>query len=91
MPAPLRETHFMNRLLIPACCLCFAISSEYLFAADPTRSEAAAALQKAVMFFDGAVSVEGAYLWRYSDDLSLREGENVATATGLIPTRAGRS
>jgi hypothetical protein len=71
----------MNRLLIPACCLWFAISSEYLFAANPTRSEAAAALQKAVMFFDGAVSIEGAYLWRYSDDLSLREGENAATAT----------
>jgi hypothetical protein len=27
------------------------------------------------------VSIEGAYLWRYSDDLSLREGENKATAT----------
>jgi len=47
----------------------------------PTRDEARAALAKAVAFFDGTVSVEGAYLWRYSEDLSLREGEEAATAT----------
>ena len=47
----------------------------------PTRDEAAAALKKAVTFFRDQVSVEGAYLWRYSEDLSLREGEGKATAT----------
>src|SRR5690348_10166656 len=50
-------------------------------AAEPNRDEAAAALQKAVAFFCDKVSVEGAYLYRYSEDLSLREGENKATAT----------
>src|SRR5437667_3839427 len=47
----------------------------------PTRDEAAAALKKAVAFFREKVSAEGGYLWRYSEDLSLREGEEKATAT----------
>jgi PelA/Pel-15E family pectate lyase len=48
---------------------------------SPTRDEAAAAIKKAVIFFREQVSAEGGYLWRYSDDLSLREGEEKATAT----------
>jgi hypothetical protein len=48
---------------------------------QPTRTEAAAALKKAVTFFHEQVSAEGGYLFRYSDDLSLREGEEKATAT----------
>src|SRR6476660_6219190 len=47
----------------------------------PSRDEAATALQKAVTFFRDKVSAEGGYLWRYSEDLSLREGEEKATAT----------
>ena len=54
----------------------------------PTRDQANAALKKAVAFFDGKVSIEGAYLWRYSEDLSLREGEEKATA---IPRRVLRN
>jgi hypothetical protein len=46
-----------------------------------TRDEAAAALKRAVTFFREQVSAEGGYLWRYSADLSLREGEERATAT----------
>ena len=46
-----------------------------------TRDDANKALQKAVTFFREKVSIEGGYLWRYAQDLSLREGENVATAT----------
>jgi PelA/Pel-15E family pectate lyase len=45
------------------------------------REEANAALQKAVAFYREHVSVQGGYLWRYSEDLSLREGENAATAS----------
>src|SRR5436190_3836001 len=48
---------------------------------SPTRDEAAAALKKAVTFFREKVSAEGGYLWRYSEDLSLREGEEKASAT----------
>jgi len=48
---------------------------------EPTRDEVRAALQKAVAFFDGKVSAEGSYLYRYSEDLTLREGEEAATAS----------
>src|SRR6266567_3415404 len=47
----------------------------------PTRDEASAALKRAVTFFREKVSAEGGYLWRYSEDLALREGEEKATAT----------
>jgi hypothetical protein len=49
--------------------------------AEPTKKEAATALRKAVTFFREQVSVSGAYLWRYSEDLSLGEGEGQATKT----------
>jgi hypothetical protein len=45
------------------------------------REKAAAGLKKSVEFFRTKVAVEGSYLWRYSDDLSRREGEGKATAT----------
>ena len=38
-------------------------------------------MDRAVAFFAGEVSVEGAYVWRYSADLRLREGEGRAEAT----------
>lgn len=47
----------------------------------PSQSEVAEAMEKAVSFFREKVSVEGGYLWRYSSDLSLREGETAATAS----------
>lgn len=71
----------MNRLLLPAACLWLALGNTSLTAAEPTKAEASAALQKAVKYFDEQVSIDGGYLWRYSDDLSLREGETAATAT----------
>ncbi len=46
-----------------------------------TRQEAARALRKAVEFFHTKVSCRGGYLWRYSGDLVLREGEGKASAT----------
>ena len=48
--------------------------------ADPSsvRSEAAAALRKAVTYFRENVATEGGYLWRYSEDLKIREGEGKA-------------
>ena len=45
------------------------------------RDSAAKGLRKAVEFFRTQVAVEGGYLWRYSEDLSRREGEDRATAT----------
>ncbi len=50
--------------------------------ADPVSHEQARqTLQKAVGFFRNDVSASGAYLWQYSADLKLREGENAATST----------
>ena len=43
----------------------------------PTRDEAIHALQLAAEFFHGEVSTHGAYVWRYSGDLSYRRGEAV--------------
>src|SRR5438034_387075 len=63
--------------LYAACLIVSSASAQQ----PPTREEAAAALKKAVTFFREKVSTEGGYLWRYSEDLSLREGEEKATAT----------
>jgi len=45
------------------------------------RHQAAEALRKATDFFTGHVATEGGYLWRYSEDLSKREGEGKASDT----------
>ncbi len=42
------------------------------------RSDTAAALRQAVTFFRANVATEGGYLWRYSEDLKIREGEGKA-------------
>ena len=42
------------------------------------RAEAAAALRKAGAYFRENVATEGGYLWRYSEDLTIREGEGKA-------------
>jgi len=41
----------------------------------PTKADAQAAIRKAVEFFHGACSKSGGYVWRYSRDLKLSEGE----------------
>jgi hypothetical protein len=45
------------------------------------RVEAAKGLDRAIEFFSKQVATEGGYLWRYSADLSKREGEGKASAT----------
>lgn len=47
-------------------------------AAD-VRDDALSAAKKAVMFYSKKVATEGGYLWRYSADLALREGEGKVT------------
>ncbi len=58
-------------LLLVASCL-LTVPAE---AADPTRAEAAAALRKAAGFFRENCAKHGGYVWRYSRDLKLSEGE----------------
>ena len=45
------------------------------------KDQALNAMRRAAEFFRTKVSTEGGYLWRYSEDLSLREGEGKATDT----------
>jgi PelA/Pel-15E family pectate lyase len=50
-------------------------------AAEPAKAAAArGALEKATAFMR-SIATEGGYLWRYSGDLTVRAGENKATAT----------
>lgn len=44
-----------------------------------SADEAAAAMKRAVTFFGQQVAAHGTYVWRYSADLRLREGEGTAT------------
>ncbi len=44
------------------------------------RDEAREALRRAVAFYAGHVAAHGGYLWRYSEDLRFREGEEAASA-----------
>ena len=64
---------------------CLASTSLCLsqLAAQPPVSqlEAATLLKRAVNFYRQNVAIEGGYLWRYSTDLSRREGEGKASPT----------
>src|SRR5687767_9032113 len=46
-----------------------------------TPQEARTALRKAVGFFRTNVAVNGTYVWQYSPDLAMREGEGKTTPT----------
>jgi PelA/Pel-15E family pectate lyase len=48
---------------------------------EPSPEQAAAALGRACSFFHEQVSCQGGYLWRYSADLTKREGEGRASET----------
>ena len=45
------------------------------------KDQAVNAMRRATEFFRTKVSTRGGYLWRYSEDLSRREGEGKATDT----------
>lgn len=62
------------------CLLAFACSTTH---ADDLRTEATAGLKKAVTFFHEHVARQGGYVWNYSADLKLREGEGKASSTTI--------
>ena len=69
------------RLLIFALVI-LSLGSFPLRADEPTPEAARAALHRAVKFFRTEVSAgPGGYLWRYSADLSMREGEGEGKPT----------
>jgi len=69
----------MTRLLSVAFMV--AVPAWAFCGGDPLPKQAEAALRKAAAFFRTKIATEGGYLWRYSEDLSRREGEGKATAT----------
>jgi len=68
----------MRILVIP---ICLALATTAAAQDSAVRPQAEAALKKAATYFRKEVSVQGGYLWRYSADLSRREGEGKAPAT----------
>lgn len=53
-------------------------------ASEPTlKGRATESLHRATEFFRSKIATEGGYLWRYSEDLTVREGEGDATATTI--------
>jgi hypothetical protein len=70
------KTNRCISIFIIALAPCLGLAGEPI-----TRQEAARALRKAVEFFHSEVSCQGGYLWRYSGDLALREGEGKASRT----------
>ena len=44
----------------------------------PSRAEVATALRRATAFYHGRVASHGGYVYQYSSDLTLREGEGIA-------------
>lgn len=59
-----------------------AMAGGGLRAAEPLATEARATMEKATEFIR-SIATEGGYLWRYSTDLKVRAGENIATATQI--------
>lgn len=67
----------IGRLIAVVPCLLVSVIADGVD--DPSlRSGAAATLRKATAYFRENVATEGGYLWRYSEDLKLREGEGKA-------------
>ncbi len=50
---------------------------------DLLRAEAIRAMQRATRFFRARVAMRGGYVWQYKSDLSVREGEEVASASTI--------
>ncbi len=72
----------IRRMISLAICILLITVAKPAWAQDaPLPDRATAGLKKACDFFRVKVSTEGGYLWRYSADLSRREGEAKASAT----------
>ncbi|MHC4117911.1 MAG: pectate lyase, partial [Planctomycetota bacterium] len=69
-----------NRMLVVICLgVMFLPVCSATAGGSALKERAAEAMRRATDFFRTQVSTEGGYLWRYSEDMSLREGEGTAT------------
>ncbi len=72
----------MYRMLISVCVVIMGLFPISVRAGEAVlKDKCAKTMRRATDFFRTQVSTEGGYLWRYSEDLSLREGEGKATNT----------
>jgi hypothetical protein len=68
--------HYLSHVLLGLLAVSPVVAAD-----PPSHEEARAALKKAVSFFREQAGTQGGYLYRYSADLSLREGEGKAGPT----------
>lgn len=73
------RTRWLVPLALMRASLCLATAASAANA--DLRTQAAQGLLRSVDYFRKEVAVQGTYLWQYSEDLSKREGEGVASAT----------
>ncbi|MCP4257222.1 MAG: hypothetical protein GY774_06805 [Planctomycetes bacterium] len=72
----------MYRMLISVALVIMSMFPISVYAEEVVfKDQVAKAMHQATDFFRTKVSTEGGYLWRYSEDLSRREGEGKATNT----------
>jgi hypothetical protein len=67
---------------LPVAAILFAAVFPIVAADAPSTEQLRAALRKATDYLT-SISTEGGYLWRYSEDLRERRGEEKATATQI--------
>jgi hypothetical protein len=80
--AQIRQRFLRSSLASCSLGMLFSFGISTSRAAEPlTQERASQLLHKIVTFYRTEVGYEGAYLWRYSSDLTQREGEGVATRT----------
>jgi PelA/Pel-15E family pectate lyase len=67
--------------LVIACGVLMSLPASLAAQDEALKKQATEALRRATEFFRTKVATEGGYLWRYSEDLTRREGEGKAAAT----------
>tara|TARA_R110002095_G_scaffold149180_2_gene128903 strand:- start:463 stop:1920 length:1458 start_codon:yes stop_codon:yes gene_type:complete len=72
---PVAFTCLKTRFLIFLCSVCLWQADAQRLCAEISVDDAKQAMRKATQFFTNDVSTSGGYLWKYSQDLSQREGE----------------
>jgi len=65
----------VKRLIFAFCCVLLLVPDAAVSDDQLARSDAASALERATDYFRDDVAVKGGYVWRYSEDLTRREGE----------------
>ena len=84
----MRPASYLLRIAPPLLAALFLDAVGALCAEPDLAGQSRAALEKATAYLR-SISTEGGYLWRYSLDLKMRAGENIATATQSLDSTAG--